>query len=216
MQQQDFFHSVSTTRSMRRLDTRPVPMEMIRTIIDAGTRAASGQNTQPWHFVVITETEGRSKLGGWYQEVFNEQFSAQLPAADDHSALARDLRAAQYLAEHLHEAPVLLLVCGLRDWPFDMKGERRVGPAPPSYGSVYPCVQNILLACRALGLGATITTAHRGFESRIHTEFGISDEYGVVAMIPIGYSLGKFGPVTRKSLEEVVSLERWGNLLPVA
>ena len=54
---------------MRRLDTRPVPMEMIRTIIDAGTRVASGQNTQPWHFVVITETEGKSKLGGWYQEV---------------------------------------------------------------------------------------------------------------------------------------------------
>ncbi len=108
------------------------------------------------------------------------------------------------------------LVCGLRYWPFDMKGERRVGPAPPFYGSVYRCVQNILLACRALGLGATLTTAHREFESRIHTEFGISDEYGVVAMIPIGYPLGKFGLATRKPLEEVVSLECWGNSLPVA
>ena len=92
-----------------------------------------------------------------------------------------------------------------------MKGERRVGPPPPSYGSIYPCVQNILL-----GLGATLTTAHRGFESRIHTEFGISNEYGVVAMIPIGYPRGKFGLVIRKPLEEVVSLERWGNSLPVA
>ena len=117
----------------------------------------------------------------------------------------------------MHEAPVLLLVCGLRDWPFDTKGERRVGPAPPFYGSVYPCVQNILLACRALGLDATLTTAHRGFDSRIHTEFGISGDYGVVAMIPIGcYPLGKFGPVTRKPREQVVSLERWGNSLPVA
>lgn len=216
MQEQDFFHIVRTTRSMRRLDTRPVPMEMIRTIIDAGTRAASGENTQPWHFIVITENEGKSKLGKWYQAVFNEGFSAQLPADHDHSALARDLRAAQYLAEHLHEAPVLLLVCGLRDWPFDLKGDDRIGLPPPSYGSVYPCIQNILLACRALGLGATLTTAHRGFEEKLHTEFGISHEYGVVAMIPIGYPLGKFGPVTRKPLQEVVSLERWGKALPIA
>lgn len=191
-------------------------MDMIRTIIDAGTRAASGQNTQPWHFLVITESEGKSKIGQWYQAVFNEQFSAQVPPSHDHSALARDLRAAQYLAEHLHEAPVILLVCGLRDWPFEVKSERRVGPAPPSYGSVYPCVQNILLACRALGLGATLTTAHRGFESKIHAEFGISHEYGVVAMIPIGYPLGKFGPVTRKPLEAVVSVEHWGNPLSIA
>ena len=163
MQEQNFFHIVSTTRSMRRLDTRPVPMEIIRTIIDAGTRAASGQNTQPWHFVVISETEGKSKLGGWYQEVFSEEFSAQLPAADDHSALARDLRDAQYLAEHLREAPVPMLVCGLRDWPFDMKGERRVGPAPPSCDSVYPCGQNILLTCRAQRSLPRTGDSSRGF-----------------------------------------------------
>ena len=87
--------------------------------------------------------------------------------------------------------------------------------APPSYGSVYPCVQNMLLACRALGLGATLTTAHRQFESKIHSAFDVPQNYGVVAMIPIGYPLGNFGPVTRKPLQEVVSLEHWGNSLPI-
>ena len=64
---------------MRRLNTRPVPMEMGRKIIDVGPRVASDQNTWPWHFVVVTETEGKLKLGRWHQEGFNKTFSAELP-----------------------------------------------------------------------------------------------------------------------------------------
>jgi nitroreductase len=72
-------------------------------------------------------------------------------------------------------------------------------------------VQNILLACRAVGLGAALTTMHQVFEDELAERFGIPDEYGVVSTIPIGYPLGKFGPVTRKPAAEVTWFERWGS-----
>ncbi len=132
--------------------------------------------------------------------------------------MIRQLRALQFQTEHLHEFPLLLLlllllllVCGLRDWPFRVPQEERVGKAPPNYGAVYPCVQNILLACRAVGLGAALTTMHQVFEDELAERFGIPDEYGVVSTIPIGYPLGKFGPVTRKPAAEVTWFERWGS-----
>ena len=81
--------------------------------------------------------------------------------------LARQLKAVLYQIEHLHETPYLLLVCGLRDWPFKVAQADRVGLAPPNYGAVYPCVQNILLACRAVGLGAALTTMHQVFEEEL-------------------------------------------------
>ena len=85
----------------------------------------------------------------------------------------------------------MLLVCGLRDWPFDMKAERRAGPAPPPYGSVYPRIENILLA-----------TVHPGFASRIHTDFGVSHDYGIEAIITTGYPLpvsSRFGTTQNNS-----------------
>ena len=112
--------------------------------------------------------------------------------------------------DHMHEFPLLLLVCGLRDWPFRVPMSERVGKAPPNYGAIYPCVQNILLACRAVGLGAALTTMHQVFEDELHERFGIPDEYGVVVTIPIGYPLGRFGPVRRKPAEDVTYFDRWG------
>jgi nitroreductase len=115
-----------------------------------------------------------------------------------------------WLSEHMHEVPVLLLVCGERDWPAFVPPERRVGKAPPSYGSIYPCIQNILLACRALGLGASLTTTHMLFEDELCQQLGVPDEYGIVAIIPIGYPRGRFGPVARRPAEERTYFDTWG------
>lgn len=115
--------------------------------------------------------------------------------------------------EHMHEFPLLLLVCGKRDWPFKVPPEERVGLAPPNYGAVYPCVQNILLACRAVGLGAALTTMHQVSEEDLHAYFEIPQEYGVVVTMPIGYPKGKFGPVRRRPPEELTFSERWGQRL---
>jgi nitroreductase len=128
--------------------------------------------------------------------------------------LARLARAMTYQVGHMHEFPVLLLVCGKRDWPFRVPETERVGQAPPNYGAIYPCVQNILLACRALGLGAALTTMHQVFEEPLCERFGIPEDYGVVVTIPIGYPIGRFGPVRRAPAERVTYFDSWGETLP--
>ena len=124
------------------------------------------------------------------------------------------LKALRYQMDHMHEFPVLLLICGKRDWPFKVPENERVGLAPPNYGAVYPCTQNILMACRAVGLGAALTTMHQVFEEALHERFSIPLDYGVVVTMPIGYPMGKFGPVRRIPASEKTYFDVWGNKEP--
>lgn len=195
---------------MRRLKPDPIPEDLIEKVLEAGVQAPSGQNSQPWAFLVLRDPEAKRWFAARYRQAIESRFPAMREAPDGDSKLARQLRAVRYQMTHMHEAPVLLLVCGQRDWPFRVPPEERVGPAPPNYGAVYPCVQNILLACRALGLGAALTTMHQVFEAELAERFDIPHDYGVVVTIPIGYPLGKFGPVRRRPAREVTYYDRWG------
>ena len=214
MDDHNLFEIIDTTRSMRRLKPDPIPDEVVERIIRAGTKAPSGQNTQPWAFLVVRDAAAKGFIQERYLEVMERAMGDRKPAPDERSRDSRGLRAAWHLASHLHETPVLLLVCGKRDWPFAIAHEDRKGLAPPAYGSTLPAVQNILLACRALGLGATLTTLHQMFEGELRERFAIPEAYGVVAMIPIGYPSGRFGPVRRRPVREVTHLDRWGSPWP--
>jgi nitroreductase len=205
------FEVMYTMRAMRRLKPDAVPLELIRKVIEAGTQAPSGQNTQPWRFLVLTEPADKQFVQQRYYAAMKLRFGNVKLDPNDPSPIVRTWRAAQYLAEHLHETPVLLFVCGRRDWPAAIPEQYRTYKAPPSYGSVYPCAQNMLLACRALGLGASLTTAHVLFEEELQERFGVPDEYGMVAMLPIGYPKGRFGSVTRTRGEELTYYGRWGS-----
>jgi len=206
-----FFELAANTRAMRRLKPDPVPMETIWKVLNAGVQAPSGQNTQPWKFLLVREPQHKK----WFAERYARGFEARAGLPVDPSQRGDEvptgmLRSLYYQMDHLHEAPCLLLVCGKRDWPFKVPEAERVGLAPPNYGAVYPCVQNILLACRALGLGAALTTMHQIFEDELHDYFEIPHTYGVVVTIPIGYPIGRFGPVTRIPAEEKTFFDRWG------
>ncbi len=204
------FEIMHSLRAMRRLKPDPVPSAMIEKILDAGIRAPSGQNTQPWAFLVVTEDAGKQFFGQRYHHWLVERFGTRLTNVDASTKDGRSIIAARELAENMHLVPVLLMVMGRRDWPFSVAPEDRKGKAPPSYGSVYPCVQNILLATRALGLGASLTTMHQMFEDEMHDYYGIPHDYGVVATIPIGFPLGRFGPVSREPVASKTHYERWG------
>jgi nitroreductase len=215
MQHVDLFDTIDTMRAMRRLKPDPVPLELIRRILRSGTMAPSGQNTQAWAFIVVQNPETKQFIKELYHRAIMSRLGqALVKRASDNSMAAKNIRAAVYLAEHFHEVPVLLLVCGMRDWPISVPPELRVGKAPPSYGSVYPCIQNILLACRGLGLGASLTTAHMIFHDELAARLGVPDGYGIVAILPIGYPRGKFGPVERRPAEELTYFDRWDDTAP--
>lgn len=209
-----FFDLVGQMRAMRRLRPDPIPLELVRKILEAGVQAPSGMNTQPWAFVALHDAEARAWFAARYKAGVESRFGVlSIPDGED-SPMLRQLRALKYQVDHLHEFPLILLVAGKRDWPFKVPPEQRVGLAPPNYGAVYPCVQNILLACRAVGLGAALTTMHQVFEDELHARFAIPDTYGVVVAIPIGYPLGRFGAVSRKPASDVTYFNRWGNVDP--
>jgi nitroreductase len=208
------FEIMHSMRTMRLLKKDPVPQEMIHKILDAGIRAPSGQNTQRWGFLVVTDEEGKRFFGERYDYWMRNRFGDALNDVDYSTPYGRTIRAAMHLSENMRDVPMLLFCCGKRDWPFVVPPDKRVGKAPASHGSIYPCVQNILLACRALGLGASLTTMHQMFEPEMHEFYKIPEDYGVVAVIPIGFPKGKFGPVSREPVETKTHYGRWGNQVP--
>ncbi len=208
MSEPGFFEILDSTRAIKRLKPDPVPLELIRKVLDAGTKAPSGVNTQPWEFLVVRDPDTKKWVQKRYLHFAKERFGAVVESID--APHARMLRTVTHLAEHLHEAPVLLFVCGHRDWPAAVPIEKRVGKAPPPYGSIYPCAQNILLACRAVGLGASLTTIHHMFEEELAEQLGVPDEVSLVALLPIGFPQGRFGPVTRKRAQDLTHFDRWG------
>ena len=206
-----FFDLVGNVRAMRRLRPDPIPDELLFKVLNAGVQAPSGMNTQPWSFLVLRKDDDKQWFAERYKAAIESRFGgAVAPKDGDASGLARQLLALRYQMDHMHEFPILLIVCGLRDWPFKVPRAERVGLAPPNFGAVYPCVQNILLACRAVGLGAALTTMHQVFEDELIQRFGIPSEYGVVVTMPIGYPMGRFGSVRRTPAEEVTYFDRWG------
>lgn len=207
----DIFHIMKTARPMRRLKPDHVPQELLEEILDAAVCAPNSLNTQPYTFLVARDKTTKTFFGEKYHEAMTTRFSKYAPPEDENTAFARNFRTAMALGKHIPDVPVLLFICGERDWPLATPEKARVGLAPPSFGSVFPCVQNILLGCRAKGLGSSLTTMHQAFEAELIEFLGIPATHGIVAVIPIGYPKGKFGPLTRKPSAGITYIERWGN-----
>ena len=139
----EFFDLVGNVRAMRRLKPDSVPRELLFKVLNAGVQAASGQNLQPWEFVVVEDADSKRWFADQYAAAMESRFDvSRLESGRGDSKLSRQLKAVLYQIEHMHETPYLVLACGLRDWPFKVPQSERVGLAPPNYGAVYPCVQN--------------------------------------------------------------------------
>src|SRR5204862_5934840 len=135
-----------------------------------------------------------------WDEVARPPYSQSDPAPGTNpERFSRMLDAAQYLADHIHEAPVWIVPC--------MQGGN---PTRTAGSSIYPAVQNMLLAARALGLGATLTTLYLNFEKEVEAALGLPSDMHSYALIPLGYQMGGFGPVRRVPLADVVYGDRWG------
>jgi nitroreductase len=218
------FEIMYSLRSMRRLKPDPIADELVWKILDAGSRAPSGGNTQPWRFLVVRDAETKRFVQERYQRGWDRYLQANAEVAStapvamtpaEAAARAKMVAAAGHLAAHLHEAPVLLFVCMMpRSLPLPPDPESQPPSPAALYASIFPAVQNILLACRAHGLGATLTTLHLLYERGIKERLGIPAEIETVAMIPIGWPVGRFGPVRRAPVETVTYWDRWGAARP--
>jgi len=194
-----------TTRAIRRLKPDPVPEALIRKVCEAGTFAPSGGNRQPWSFVAVTDPERRAWIADRYRPTFRRYIASAVEAAEAPGypeAKRRNLRATIHLAEHLHEAPVHLFVAG---W------KRR---GDPQLQALFPCVQNVLLACRAVGLGASLTTLHRAHGEEIDRYLGLPKDRPSCALIPIGWPLGRYGRPPRRSVDECLHFEAFREASP--
>jgi nitroreductase len=163
----DLFEIMRTTRSMRRLRPDPVPAELIRKILEAGVSAPSGGNMQRWRFLVIRDPNVKETIGAYYKRAWDEVVSPRYRAGEPPPGTSRErflrtLDAVQYLADHIHEAPLWIVPC--------LEG---ANPTRTSGSSIYPAVQNMLLAARALCLGATLTTLYLSFEKEVEAALGL-------------------------------------------
>ena len=191
----DVFEAIRTTRAMRRLDNdRPVSDEDLWTILDAASKGATGGNAQPVRWMVVRDAEKKRRLGEIYKACWAEVGAAyrqRTPAEDTQTQ--RILTSADHLGEHMGDAPALII-------PASKGGD----PA-----SVFPGVQNLFLAARALGLGTTLTTVHRFREPEVRAVLDIPEDVNTWAMIPVGYPTGKWGEAKRRPIEEITYWDTW-------
>ncbi len=202
----DLFEIMATTRAMRRLKSDPVPDALVRKVLEAGVCAPSGGNYQKWRFLVVKDMAVKQAVQKLYKRAYDEVIGPRYagsapPPGSDPARYARQHAAVEYLTDHFHEAPVWIVVC---------QEDGTAAPSRSSGASVYPAVQNMLLAARALGLGSTLTTRHMMFAAEADAAFGLPEGVHSYAILPLGYPMGKFGPVGRGRLEDVVFADRWG------
>ena len=222
------FEAIHTARALRQLKQDPVPDVVITQILDAAIRAPSAGNAQNWAFIVVRDPEQRHKLGAIYRKASNiasAMYAARgRPIHMTEAQFQRFMTSGAYLWDHMGDAPVILVPCQTRPQlpppealPPEIRANfaREQGYVERIRGaSIYPAVQNIILACRALGLGTTITTNHIRCEDEVKAVLGIPDDVQTFAMMPIGYPRGKFGPLTRRPIVEVARVDHWSHFWP--
>ena len=202
------FDAMYHCRAMRRLDTREVPEELLVKLVDAANQAPSGSNMQAGRWIVVRDPEVKQTLADLNRKGVEAYVGPQTGNAgslphQSEAKRARMLDSVLWQMEHMHEIPALVIAC--------MEFGQKVDPATMSQGSgsIWPGIQNLLLAARALGLGAAPTTLGLLDQDAVRAALKMPDTMGAFCLIPVGYPLGKFGPVSRKPVEEIMRFDAW-------
>ena len=188
------FDTMRTMRSIRRYRPDPIPKDVVDAILEAGTLAPSGGNAQPWRFIVFRDPEIKTKVGELADAIRTE-------------------RAGRYGDEPpgklgpptpLGNAPLLVMVCRITLDPPVATSNASL------YASIYPAVQNMLLAARSHGVGGVLVTMFKLREDGFRKLLNLPDDVEPCALLPFGYPKGDFGPVQRKPWTQVTFVDRWG------
>lgn len=215
----ELLDGIMTLRALRRLKPDPIEPDIVWKILAAGNQAPSGGNIQPWQFLVVDDPAVKGALGDLYRTAYTRYEAAMLPtrrpakSEADERAWQRTIDASRHLAEHFHEAPIITLVLGA---DIDLTITDDQGPLDIGsiLGSVFPSVQNLMLAARSFGIGCALTTVLRIDQSATRSLLEIPDRWQVIAAIPMGYPMGNFGIAPRKPVERVTHWNRFGEQRP--
>lgn len=200
--------AMMTQRAIRRLKPDPVDDAVVLKIIELALRAPTGSNAQNWEFIVVKDAATKAKLARMNRQAWNIYggIGRRLAERQNDDTMKKIIKAVQWQADHFEEIPVIVVACLKSVIPW----------FPPiaaasAYGSIFPSVQNLLLAARAANLGAALITLPLWSRFRAQRALGLPVTIAPCAVIPLGWPKGKYGPTTRRPVGEVVSLNRYGN-----
>jgi len=206
----DFTMSLSeameTQRAIRRLKPDPVDDEIILRLIELALKAPTGSNGQKWEFIIVKDPQVKKGLALLNRQIWRLSGRIGYRRTQNDPKRQKILEAVLWQADHFEEAPVIVVAC-LKGWyiPFVHLS------ATTYFGSIYPAIQNLLLAARAINLGAALTTIPIWNLFAARRVLGLPWRIMPCAVIPLGWPMGHYGPTTRKPVQEVVSFDRYGN-----
>lgn len=203
----DIYEAIYTTRAMRRLSPDPIPDDVLPKLFDAAIRGPNSGNTQLFRFICVTDPEMKLTVQSIYRACLTELNATKYSGAQEvvkegdpnDPAVQQTIRidkSAQWLADNLAVAPMLIFVFGKQG------GET----------TTFPCLWNLCLAARTEGLGTCVTTLLKIQKQRVEDLMGMprDDIWHMHAMIPIGYPTGRWGVPGRQPAEQAVYAETWG------
>ncbi len=197
--------AMTTQRAVRRIKPDPVDDALVLKLIELAMKAPTAQDGQGFEFVVVKDRAVKAKIARLARIMWRLYGSAAARKAAKDERFRRMYKAVTWSVDNFEEIPVYIVPCyrGLPGYPPVL--------AASSYGSILPAVQNLLLAARAAGLGATLTTLPMWSTFLLRRVLGLPRGVRPAAVIPIGWPIGKYGPTRRRPVGEVVSVDRWDN-----
>ena len=200
--------AMATQRAIRRLKPDPVDDALVLRLIELALKAPTGGNQQNWEFIVVRDPAVKAKLAKFNRQAWRIYggIGRRIATREGNPKMLKILDAVQWQADHFEEIPVIVVAClkqVVAVWP----------PAATAsqYASIFPAVQNLLLAARAANLGAALITLPLWSRFKARRALGLPFSVAPCAVIPLGWPKGRYGPTTRRPVGEVVSLDRYGN-----
>lgn len=197
--------AMRTQRSIRRLKPDPVEDADLLPCLELALRAPTGGNSQTWEWIVVRDADVKAGIARMYRQAWAVYGPAARFVTRRDARRRKIVDATQWQVDHFEDVPVIVVAC--------VRGPRFLNWAPAAatthYGSIFPAVQNFLLACRAQGLGATLTTLPLWSNAQARRVLGLPFGVQPVAVVPVGWPRGRYGPTTRKPLDAVLHRDRW-------
>lgn len=202
----DLTEAMETQRAIRRLKPDPVDDQVLLRCLRLAAKAPTGGNSQGFEFILVRNPGVKAELGRQYRQSWAVYGGLGKLLYGRDRKTRKIIDAVQWQVDHWVDLPVLVVPC-LRGISWPVPGILRTS----RYGSIYPSIQNFLLACRAEGLGAALTTLPVWNRFAARRILGLPWNVEPVAVIPVGWPRGRYGPTTRKPVERSVHVDRYGN-----